>query len=247
MKEIINRTLKNIKTETRENSGERWIVGTIPYNSKSENLNPFGAPCFEVITPTAFNKTLADGAEVRALFSHDNNKVLGSTKSGTLILENTPDALICRCKIPNTSWGNDCFEIISRGDVNTMSFGFIPFDVETDGNTDYLRSVKLEEVSFCVANPAYKETNSFSSIRSLLNDLQDNKDKLSKQEINNLIDSLRELLPKEEEPETTEQTKETVEEAVIPNEQSEDIQKENTNETENLKQIGLLCEIELQK
>lgn len=244
MKQVINRTLKNIKTETRENSGERWIVGTIPYNSKSENLNPYGSPVFEVITPTAFNKTLADGAEVRALFSHDNNKVLGSTKSGTLVLENTPECLVCRCKVPNTSWGNDCWEVISRGDVSTMSFGFIPFDVDTEGNTDYLRSVKLEEVSFCVANPAYKETNSFSSIRSLLNDINENKQNLSKEEIRKIINSLSELLTSEEDPEVLPAEEEPAEQ-VVAEEQPEGIQTENTKEAEALEALGLQIEIEL--
>lgn len=259
MKKKIERTLKNIKTETRENAGERWIVGTIPYNSKSENLNPYGSPCFEIITPSAFNKTLADNAEVRALFSHDNEKVLGSTKSGTLILENTPEALVCSCKVPNTSWGNDCWEVINRGDITTMSFGFIPFEVETQGNVDYLKSVKLEEVSFCVANPAYKATNSFSSIRSLIDDIEENKETLTNDEIISIIKSLKELLPeeerenKEEKLDETDETKELKEskeettEAVITDEQSKDIPADNTDEVDDLKKINLLCEIELNK
>ena len=52
----------NLKIETRENeNNEKWIVGLIPYNSKSQNLNPNGKPFFEVIEKTAFNKTLGDG------------------------------------------------------------------------------------------------------------------------------------------------------------------------------------------
>lgn len=211
--------LRNLKTNfsTRDDNGERWITGLIPYNSKSENLNPFGGePIFEIIEETAFKKTLADKAEVRALFYHDVGKVLGSTKSGTLELESTKEGLICRCKVPNTTWGNDAFEIINRGDVTTMSFGFIPFEVETRGNTDYLKSVKLEEVSFCVATPAYEETNSSTLIRSLFENI--NLENLSnvingKKEmedadiktINNLIEKLENLLPKK----TEEENKET--------------------------------------
>lgn len=164
---------RSLKTEIRANeeNGERWVIGKIPYNSKSENLSwDKDRPIYEVITPTAFKKTLADKARVLAYYSHDTGKVLGSTKNDTLILENTEAELIARCKIPNTSWGNDAWEIITRGDVPTMSFGFIPFDIETKGDTDYLRSVKLEEVSFCVANPAYPETNSIGEKRSLEDD-----------------------------------------------------------------------------
>ncbi|MGI5085278.1 HK97 family phage prohead protease [Treponema putidum] len=257
MKKKILRTLKAEFT-TRENEGDRWITGLIPYNSRSENLNPWGEPFYEVIEDTAFKKTLADKAEVRALYYHDVGKVLGSTKSGTLELENTPDGLVCRCKVPNTTWGNDAYEIISRGDVTTMSFGFIPFDVETRGNTDYLKSVKLEEVSFCVATPAYEETESFTSIRSLLkdinieklNDVINGKKQIEDEDIksiNGLIESLNSLLPKKEdvkkciENETKEDDTQE-EKSADEKEQPKDIQEVDTDV---LQALELLCEIEL--
>ncbi|EMB20704.1 HK97 family phage prohead protease [Treponema denticola OTK] len=253
--------LRNLKTNfsTRDDNGERWITGLIPYNSKSENLNPFGGePIFEVIEETAFKKTLADKAEVRALFYHDVGKVLGSTKSGTLELESTKEGLICRCKVPNTTWGNDAFEIINRGDVTTMSFGFIPFEVETRGNTDYLKSVKLEEVSFCVATPAYEETSSSTLIRSLfenidlenLSNVINGKKEMEDTDIktiNNLIEKLEALLPVKKEEENkemeTEETETQEKETADEKEQSDDTLKEN--DTETLEALQLLCEMEL--
>lgn len=253
--------LRNLKTNftTRDDNGERWITGLIPYNSKSENLNPFGGePFFEIIEETAFKKTLADKAEVRALFYHDVGKVLGSTKSGTLELENTKEGLVCRCKVPNTTWGNDAFEIISRGDVTTMSFGFIPFEVETKGNTNYLKSVKLEEVSFCVAHPAYEETNSSTLIRSLfenvdienLSDIINGKKEMKEEDIktiNTLIEKLEALLPekKEEENKETKENSNEEKETAGEKEQSEDTLTDN--DTETLEALQLLCEMELNK
>lgn len=242
MKQFIQRTLKNCNCETRENNGERWIVGLIPYNSRSENLCPWNdSGEYEIIDSTAFNKTLADGAEVRALFSHDDQKVLGSTKSGSLILEQSDEGLICRCKVPNTTWGNDCWEIVSRGDVTTMSFGFIKYDTYNEGNITHLRSVKLLEVSFAVANPAYPETQSFTQIRSLIeraiNESQVEKTiNTTESEIKDLISTLQRLLPKEES---------AVETDKPDDEQSDDTPPENPDDTEELEKLQTLCEIEI--
>lgn len=131
-----------------------------------------------------------------------------------------------------------------------MSFGFIPFEVETRGNTDYLKSVKLEEVSFCVATPAYEETNSSTLIRSLfenidienLSNVINGKKEMEDTDIktiNNLIEKLEALLPVKEEEENKTQEKETADEK----EQSDDILKET--DTETLEALQLLCEMEL--
>jgi HK97 family phage prohead protease len=116
----------------------------------------------EIIDKTAFRKTLADKTNVKALFNHDDSKVLGTTDNGTLELENSEDGLLCRCELPNTSYANDLFEIVKRGDVKTMSFGFLPVKWEDseNGKLRTLKEVKLDEVSYCVSYPAYPETNS---------------------------------------------------------------------------------------
>jgi HK97 family phage prohead protease len=155
-----NFIIKNIaiRANTNEN-GARWVEGIIPYNSKSVPM--WGTT--EVIDRSAFRKTLADKTNVKALFNHDDSKVLGTTDNGTLELENTDDGLICRCELPNTSYANDLYEIVARGDVKTMSFGFIPMKWEdsNNGKLRTLKEVKLDEVSYCVSYPAYPETNSF--------------------------------------------------------------------------------------
>lgn len=165
-KEKRNLSFKNIelRAETKED-GKKHIMGIIPYNSRSVEM--WGTT--EIIAPTAFNKTIADGADVRALFNHDDSKVLGSSKNNTLILENTDTGLICRVELPNTSYANDVYEIITRGDVRTMSFGFIPIKWEDDekGKIRTLKEVQLLETSFGVAFPAYPETNSLTYMRGI--------------------------------------------------------------------------------
>jgi HK97 family phage prohead protease len=156
-------TIRGINYETRsDDSGKRYIRGIIPYNSKSEDMG-----FYEIISPSAFNKTLSDGADVKALFDHSSSRVLGSTRAGTLRLESTHDGLVCDCELPNTTYANDLYEVVSRGDVSTMSFGFSPVKYEDKGNTRTLKEVKLYEVSFGVSFPAYAETQSMVMKRSL--------------------------------------------------------------------------------
>jgi len=139
-------------------SGKKYVEGLIPYDS--ESLPMWGMK--EIISRTAFKKTLADGEEVRALWNHDYTHVLGSTRSTTLTLKNSDAGLVCRCELPNTTYANDLYEIISRGDVTTMSFGFTArkcvYDFDKDTRT--LKDVELHEVSFGVPFPAYPETTS---------------------------------------------------------------------------------------
>jgi HK97 family phage prohead protease len=158
-----NITFRNLNIRSTEKEGKKYIEGIIPYDSKSVPM--WGTT--EIIDRTAFSKTLKDKAEVRAFWNHNDNYVLGNTKSETLNLEDSEDGLICRCELPNTSYANDLFEIVSRGDVRTMSFGFFPVKWEDteNGKLRTLKEVKLNEVSYGVTYAAYPETNSQTYLR----------------------------------------------------------------------------------
>lgn len=176
-------SFRDTEIRSGESGGKKFVEGLIPYNSRSVPM--WGT--VEIIDRTAFNKTLADAAEVKALWNHDDGKVLGSTRSGTLTLENGTDGLTCRCELPDTSYANDLYKIIERGDVRTMSFMFNPVKWE-DGDNGKLRTlkeVKLLEVSFGVAFPAYPETDSLTYMRGL-------------EEMDIDIERLNECLEKEE-------------------------------------------------
>lgn len=261
MKEIIKRNLKLTDTNTEEIEGKRYINGFIPYNSKSQRMYLGYSQCnYEILEPTVFRKTLGDKANVFANYSHDNNKILGSTKSGTLELTDTPTGLKCRCLVPNTTWGNDTWEIVSRGDVTTMSFEFYPYDYEEIGDLCHLRSAKLTAVSFAVSEPAYVETDSFTSFRSVLAkrsiDMDELTNALETGEVNdsvkNLAKALNDLVAKanENKSEVEQKVEETkTETATETTEQSKDIQsapakvevEENPTE-EQLTKLNQLCE-----
>lgn len=90
------------------------------FESDSQDLGGF----IETIAPGAFGRSLASGADVRALFNHDPNHVLGRTKSGTLKLREDRRGLWFAVQLPPTALARDLGAQIARGDISQMSFAF---------------------------------------------------------------------------------------------------------------------------
>ena len=230
-KEIRSIKLDNVSAQ--EDGDIRYIYGKIPYNTKSQKMYIGYSNCrFEKLDRNVFHKTLGDKSNVFANYSHDQSKILGSTKSNTLELEDKEDGLYIRCKVPNTSWGNDTWEVISRGDVTTMSFEFIPYDWVDDQveDTVTLRSAKLEAVAFCVAEPAYLETDSYASFRKRNIDLEKLSEAIDEgkvtEDVKKLAKTLNDLIAKEEERVKEEEAKEKEKPEVKQEKESEAKEKE---------------------
>ncbi|MEM7131182.1 MAG: HK97 family phage prohead protease [Chloroflexota bacterium] len=144
------------KLETRaDEEGNRTISGyAAVFNSLSQMLWGFR----ERIAPGAFAETLGD--DIRALWNHDSNIVLGRTIAGTLRLEEDDHGLRVEIDAPRSAAQQ--VEAIERGDVNQMSFGFRALDFEWDEDDEgtlirTLNKAKLYEVS-PVTFPAYTST-----------------------------------------------------------------------------------------
>lgn len=135
------------------------------FNSPSEPL-----PFTETIQRGAFHKTLRSKNDVKFLWNHDSGEILGSTRAKTLTLTEDERGLKVEGVLPNTSRGRDVAELLKRGDVDSMSFGFsVPSGGDAwsaDGATRTLTSVRLHEVSL-VAFPAYTGTSGLQSVRGL--------------------------------------------------------------------------------
>jgi len=103
--------------------GSVKIVGhAAKFDQLSEDLGGFR----ERIAPGAFAKTI-QSADIRALWNHDANIVLGRNKSGTLRLSEDSAGLAYEVDSPDTQLVRDMvLAPISRGDVNQCSFGFRP-------------------------------------------------------------------------------------------------------------------------
>lgn len=121
----------------------------------------------EEIEPGAFSRSISDN-DIRALFNHNWDHVLGRTKSGTLRLTEDDRGLKFEIELPNTSTARDLAASMERGDINQCSFGFYPteetwnYDVEPAHRV--LNEVELFEISV-VSIPAYDDTEA-SIVRS---------------------------------------------------------------------------------
>jgi HK97 family phage prohead protease len=135
------------------------------FDSPSEPL-----PFTEVIKRGAFTRSLKSRNDVKMLWNHDSSMPLASTRSGTMTLVEDERGLKVTATLPQTSAGNDARELIQKGIVDAMSFGFsVPAGGDSwssDGNTRTLKSVRLHEVSI-VAWPAYSATGGTVSVRAL--------------------------------------------------------------------------------
>jgi HK97 family phage prohead protease len=132
----------------------------------------------EKIAPGTFTKTIKKD-DVRALFNHDANYVLGRNKAKTLRLKEDDEGLYIEIDPPDTQWSRDLQESIRRGDISQMSFGFIVVTDEWEHkpNKDSIRTlteVKLFDVS-PVTYPAYPETT--VKVRDYLNALKEQENK----------------------------------------------------------------------
>ena len=147
------------------------IVGyAARFNQLSDVLGNFR----EQILPGFFDGIEAD--DVRALFNHDPNYVLGRSTAGTLKLAQDSEGLAVEIIPPDTTWARDLMKSIQRGDVTQMSFAFTVAEngdkwEKVDGNwiRTLIRKGHVYDVS-PVTYPAYPQTS--AAVRSKLETLQ---------------------------------------------------------------------------
>lgn len=160
-KEIERRFIPRAHAAVRAKPGENGKVGiegtAAVFNSLSEEIFGFR----EQIAPGAFDKALAQ-SDVRALFNHDPNYVLGRVKAGTM--RAWVDASGLRYEIDELPTSRaDVAEAIQRGDVDGNSFAFTvaedAWEYKADGTA--IRTITEFEELFDVGPvtyPAYPAT-----------------------------------------------------------------------------------------
>lgn len=116
----------------------------------------------ESIAPGAFRNSIHD--DVRALYNHNDDIVLGRTSAGTFSLEDREDGLWGRIKINrNDTDAMNAYERVQRGDISGCSFGFNIKSEETENRADGTVHWTITEVdplfecSVCTF-PAYQAT-----------------------------------------------------------------------------------------
>ncbi|WP_261798870.1 HK97 family phage prohead protease [Bacillus amyloliquefaciens] len=147
--------------DVRDASNDSEASKITGYGAVFNTPADIGGMFTEIIAPGAFAKALSSQSDVRALFNHNWDYVLGRTRSGTLTLEEDARGLKFTVTPPATQWADDLRSSMLRGDITQCSFGFNvtkeDWNYDTVPATRTIQEVQLFEISV-VSLPAYEET-----------------------------------------------------------------------------------------
>lgn len=145
----------------REGDGRRRLEGYFSVFDQPYEVVP---GWIETIAPGAFERALASGQDVKVLWNHDSNIVLGSTANRTADLREDARGLLGGTDInENDQDAKNAYARVDRGDVTGCSFGFEISHMEESWDDDgtyrtrILEAYPLYEVSPCTF-PAYTQT-----------------------------------------------------------------------------------------
>lgn len=160
---VLEATIGGVEWRDSGNGTDFTLTGhAAVFDAWSDELHTLEGTFRERIAPGAFRDVLEGGADVRALFNHDTNFVLGRTKAGTLALAEDDQGLRVWARVARTNWARDLRASMQRGDIDQMSFAFTVAEDEWDMDGDaiertILRVGDLYDVSV-VTHPAYPQT-----------------------------------------------------------------------------------------
>lgn len=153
------------RVEARADGDARKIVGygAVFYDgTPGSEYQPW--PDFaERIMPTAFDRALRENDDVRGLFNHDPDNILGRTAANTMRLSVDSTGLAYEIDAPDTDLGRRVLVALERGDITGSSFAFIveraTWIEEEDRMIRQVDQVELFDVG-PVTYPAYSATSS---------------------------------------------------------------------------------------
>ena len=152
-----SREYRNFNVEWREGEDGKIRGHAAVFNIESNAGRYFR----EKVASGAFADSIQKD-DVRALWNHDANYVLGRNVSGTLTLREDAQGLYYEIDPPDTQWARDLIVSMKRGDITQSSFGFEVIKQEWVEEKDALplriiREAKLWDVS-PVTYPFYQQT-----------------------------------------------------------------------------------------
>lgn len=168
-KDLVTRTL-SLTPELRAADGESRLVGyAAVFNQRTEIAGSW----VEEIAPGAFRDAIAHGADVLALFNHDQDHVLGRTTAGTLTLREDETGLFYEITPPDTQLARDLVENVRKRNITGSSIGFAVRAEEwmrpaTPAELPLRRITEVEWLRDVgpVTFPAYEQTTADAEARS---------------------------------------------------------------------------------
>src|SRR5699024_4887775 len=156
-KEIRHFQLDNIEVRKEDDKVQSFEGYVVRFNTRSHYLG-----FYEKVDKRAFDNTLEREDNIFALFNHDWDKPLASTRNKSLELFTDDEGLRFRLTPKaNKSFMNDVRELVDSGELRGMSFGFVVNEDEWESRDgeDYrtLKDVDVMEVTL-THRPAYESS-----------------------------------------------------------------------------------------
>ena len=241
---------RNLEEDSRRLEG-RAIV----FDSYSNNLG-----FYEKINRSAVTQELINNSDIIFTFNHDPNQLLARFRNGggSLDVELREDGVYFSFDIPNTTLGNDIYELIKRGDISNCSFCFSISDEKDSQKWEKREGKMYREIMkigglydlSAVTYPAYSDTEINARSLEMRNIAEEELDKIIKEaeekaaeeevenreeekpeekEVENLDEKPEAENREEEKPEEVEKPEEGVEKPVEEKAEKREINKENKN------------------
>ena len=182
--------------KTREEDGKRFIEGYFSVFNQPYEVFP---GWIEEIAPGAFARTLREGKDVKVLWNHNSDIVLGSTQNHTATLREDDIGLFGSDEINEEDQdAKNGYARVSRRDVRGCSFGFDIREMEESWDDDgtyhtRITDVELYEVSPCTF-PAYSQTSISARNREVFEDAKKRFDEAQEQKRKEWRDDMKKRL-----------------------------------------------------
>ena len=219
---------RNLEEDSRRLEG-RAIV----FDSYSNNLG-----FYEKINRSAVTQELINNSDIIFTFNHDPNQLLARYRNGggSLDVELREDGVYFSFDIPNTTLGNDIYELIKRGDISNCSFCFSISDEKDSQKWEKREGKMYREIMkigglydlSAVTYPAYSDTDINARSIEARNIAEEELDKILKEAEEKAAEAEVENR-EEEKPEEVEKPEEEVEKPVEEKAEKREINKENKN------------------
>jgi HK97 family phage prohead protease len=167
----------HLRVEKRAASESKVIrgYGSVFYNAADPGTEYWlWDDIVERVMPGAFDSVLANNPDVRGLFNHDSNYVLGRTTAGTCRLNVDEVGLYYECdESPNDPDWARVAEKINRGDVNGSSYSFVPKstvweEITVNDRSVWIRWLKDMDTLYDVGPVTFPAFTAATSSRSTL-------------------------------------------------------------------------------
>lgn len=182
----------------------------------------------ESVQRGAFRKVLKDGGNVPLTIEHDPTRVLATTGSGLLRLEEDTKGLRVEADVPDTTMARDLQSMVKNKVINGMSFGFVSgpranFKVERRNGTMHRTLLGFKKIlDVCTTwDPAYRSAE--AQFRSMTMQYADSAESLQQL----LMGAYPQLGERADEPvDTEEETEETVDTESVDERTEDEVERE---------------------